>query len=103
MDNKCFSCKKRKQKYIDGLCERCHKEAIQASLMASAEKLKKVKSQYNGLTWYPESVLKFAKKNCKRDDEVGELARAFLDLQADLKMADSCMQKADMWLSRAMG
>lgn len=98
MGNKCFSCEKRKKKYITGLCERCNKTAIDAIEMSKFKPAVKEKLAYNLA-----EVAKFAKRNAKRPDDLGALARAFLDLQADLKMADSCMQKADMWLSRAMG
>lgn len=45
----------------------------------------------------------FAKKNCKRNDEVGNLARVFLMYMKDNKMAQDCMAKAALWLSRAQG
>lgn len=31
MNNKCFSCENHLQKYADGLCEKCHKTAINVS------------------------------------------------------------------------
>lgn len=48
-------------------------------------------------------VYAFAKKSQKREDELGALARAFLDLHSDMKMVEKCLAKADHWLQNARG